>query len=30
MASFDYFTAKEFRESLEADYAELKRCADAI
>lgn len=29
MATFDYITAKEFRESLEADYAELKRCVEA-
>lgn len=28
MAAFDYITSKEFRESLEADYAELRRCAE--
>lgn len=26
MPTFDYITAKEFRESLEADYAEMKKC----
>ena len=29
MPSFDYITAKEFRESLEADHLEMRRCADA-
>ena len=28
MPSFDYITIKEFRESLEADYADMRRCAD--
>lgn len=26
MSNFDYITAKEFRESLEADYTEMKNC----
>jgi len=29
MSNFDYITAKEFRESLEADYAEMKKCVTA-
>lgn len=29
MSSFDYISAKEFRESLEADYTELKNCVEA-
>jgi hypothetical protein len=29
MASFDYITAKEFRQSLEADYAELQLCVES-
>ncbi|MDO8207832.1 MAG: hypothetical protein Q7T38_08440 [Gallionella sp.] len=29
MSNFDYITAKEFRESLEADYAEMKKCVAA-
>lgn len=29
MPSFDYITVKEFRESLEADYTEMSRCAEA-
>lgn len=29
MPNFDFITAKEFRESLEADHAEMHRCADA-
>lgn len=28
MPTFDFITAKEFRESLEADYAEMRRCFD--
>jgi hypothetical protein len=29
MPSFDYITAKEFREALEADHLEMHRCAEA-
>lgn len=29
MSNFDYISAKEFRESLEADYTELKNCVEA-
>ena len=29
MPSFDYITVKEFRESLEVDYAEMRKCAEA-
>lgn len=28
MPSFDYITAKEFRQSLEADHVEMCRCAE--
>lgn len=29
MASFDYITSADLRESLESDYAEMRRCLDA-
>jgi hypothetical protein len=29
MPSFDYITAKEFREALEGDHLEMRKCADA-
>ncbi len=28
MPNFDYITAREFRESLEADHAEMRKCSD--
>jgi hypothetical protein len=28
MPSFDYITSKEFRESLESDHSEMRKCAD--
>jgi len=28
MANFDYITSKEFRESLESDHTEMRKCAD--
>src|SRR5438034_1233810 len=29
MATFDYITSKDFRESLESDYGEMRRCFEA-
>lgn len=29
MPSFDYITSRQFRESLEADYAEMRKCAES-